>query len=89
MKNKKQFLLIVLILLTTLILLFIFKKMDNKKNIKGEEMSSVTISETITPEELSQGWYWGETKRSGTPADWTLENAGTRGARWVSPLNVE
>jgi hypothetical protein len=70
-KNK---LILICALLVLLVGLFYYS--NNKNNM-------TTNIPQITQEELSQGWYWGETKRPNTPDDWALINAGTRGAKWI------
>lgn len=69
-------------IITLLVILTGFFYYSNNKN------NMTTNIPQITQEELSQGWYWGETKRPNTPDDWTLINAGTRGAKWIDSTKV-
>lgn len=67
---------IILILILVALLAGLFYYSSNKNTM-------ITEIPQITQEELAQGWYYGETKRPGTPDTWILRNAGTRGAQWM------
>ena len=53
-------------------------------------VAPVEVSFSITPAELAQGWYYGDTnqKKTGTPSDWVLVDSGTRSAMWKAPTQT-
>ncbi len=49
--------------------------------------TALTGSSTITEDELSQGWYYGQQdeQKEGTPEGWTFLEDGEN-SKWIKPL---